>query len=66
MLPPLPRGYQFSSNLLRGLKLDKTTLGYEDLQMATFETINTGRRQNTFGGSRGWVPQINHLQEYRE
>ncbi|CDS06355.1 hypothetical protein LRAMOSA08883 [Lichtheimia ramosa] len=66
MLPPLPRGYQFSSNLLRGLKLDKPSLGYEDLQMATFETINTGRRQNNFGGGRGWVPQIEHLQEYRE
>ncbi|KAI9310679.1 XRN 5'-3' exonuclease N-terminus-domain-containing protein [Dichotomocladium elegans] len=66
-LPSLPDTFKFTTALLRGVKLGKVTLSYEDLQTATFENINNGRRGNqNYGNNRGWVPQIEHLQEYRD
>ncbi|KAI9252786.1 XRN 5'-3' exonuclease N-terminus-domain-containing protein [Helicostylum pulchrum] len=59
---PNTEGTQFSSQLLKGLKLENS-LGYEDVQLATFEKIDTRQRYNS---NRGWTPQINHMEDYRE
>ena len=59
---PNTEGYQFSSQLLKGLKLENY-LGYEDVQLATFEKIDNRQRHQH---NRGWTPQINHMEDYRE
>lgn len=59
---PNTEGTQFSSQLLKGLKLDNT-LGYEDVQLATFEKIDNRQRYNN---NRGWTAQVNHMEDYRE
>lgn len=59
---PNTEGTQFSSQLLKGLKLENT-LGYEDVQLATFEKVDTRQR---YQSNRGWTPQINHMEDYRE
>ncbi|KAL7320183.1 5'-3' exoribonuclease 2 [Mucor circinelloides] len=61
-LPRFPEGFAFSTQLLKGLKLDNT-LGYEDLQLATFEKIDTRQR---YQSNRGWTAQVNHMEDYRE
>lgn len=61
-LPRFPEGFTFSTQLLKGLKLDNT-LGYEDLQLATFEKIDTRQR---YQSNRGWTAQVNHMEDYRE
>ncbi|KAI8367638.1 XRN 5'-3' exonuclease N-terminus-domain-containing protein [Radiomyces spectabilis] len=61
-LPQNPEGYVYSTALLRGVKLDEPALNYKDLQYATFEKIEHNRHQE----NRGWVPQLQHLEEYRE
>ncbi|KAF7729242.1 5'-3' exoribonuclease 2 [Apophysomyces ossiformis] len=62
-LPAVPENYVFTTGLLRGVKCDKNVLGYEDVQAATFEKIDNRQRYND---NRGWTPQIQHLEEYRE
>ncbi|KAI7892621.1 XRN 5'-3' exonuclease N-terminus-domain-containing protein [Mucor mucedo] len=59
---PNTEGTQFSSQLLKGLKLDNS-LGYEDIQLATFEKIDNRQRYNN---NRGWTAQVNHMEDYRE
>lgn len=61
-LPRFPEGFTFSTQLLKGLQLDNT-LGYEDLQLATFEKIDTRQR---YQSNRGWTAQVNHMEDYRE
>ncbi|KAI8979769.1 XRN 5'-3' exonuclease N-terminus-domain-containing protein [Mycotypha africana] len=61
-LPHFPPGFVFSTQLLKGIKIHNT-LNYEDLQLATFEKIDNRQKYQM---NRGWTPQINHLQEYRE
>lgn len=61
-LPKFPEGFTFSTQLLKGIKLDNT-LGYEDVQLATFEKTDTRQR---YQGNRGWTPQVNHMEDYRE
>ncbi|KAL0073172.1 XRN 5'-3' exonuclease N-terminus-domain-containing protein [Phycomyces blakesleeanus] len=63
ILPEIPSDYVFVTHLLRGIKLDKPALTFEDIQQATFEKTDTHR-----GGynKRSWTPQIQHLEEYRE
>lgn len=59
---PNTEGFQFSSHLLKGVKMENT-LGYEDVQLATFEKIDTRQR---YQQNRGWTPQVNHMEDYRE
>ncbi|KAG1462497.1 hypothetical protein G6F56_005504 [Rhizopus delemar] len=61
-LPKAPEGFVFSTQLLKGLKINNV-LGYEDLMFATFEKIDNRHRYNQ---NRGWTPQLNHMEEYRE
>ncbi|KAI7907648.1 XRN 5'-3' exonuclease N-terminus-domain-containing protein [Cokeromyces recurvatus] len=61
-LPQFPEGFKFSTQLLKGVRINPT-LNYEDLQWATFEKIDTRQR---YQNNRGYTPQINHLEEYRE
>jgi 5'-3' exonuclease len=61
-LPKFPEGFTFSTQLLKGVKLENT-LGYEDVQLATFEKIDTRQR---YQSNRGWTPQVNHMEDYRE
>jgi 5'-3' exoribonuclease 2 len=59
---PNTQDFQFSCHLLKGIKLENT-LGYEDAQLATFEKIDNRQR---YQQNRGWTPQVNHMEDYRE
>lgn len=61
-LPKLPESFVFSTQLLKGVKI-ANCLGYEDVQLATFEKIDN---RHKYQNNRGWTPQINHMEEYRE
>ncbi|CEG79728.1 hypothetical protein RMATCC62417_14157 [Rhizopus microsporus] len=61
-LPSIPEDYNFSTNLLKGVKI-RNCLGYEDIQLATFEKIDSRHRYNN---NRGWTSQLNHMEDYRE
>ncbi|KAI9273038.1 XRN 5'-3' exonuclease N-terminus-domain-containing protein, partial [Phascolomyces articulosus] len=63
-LPELPEDFAFSSSLLRGVKADRNVLGYDDLQMATFEKMQNNRRGNF--QNRGWSSQIDQMEDYRD
>ncbi|KAI8139409.1 XRN 5'-3' exonuclease N-terminus-domain-containing protein [Fennellomyces sp. T-0311] len=63
-LPQLPADYAFPSSLLRGVKADRNTLTYEDLQYATFEKTYNNRRGNY--NNRGWTSQLDQTEDYRE
>lgn len=61
-LPTFPEGFEFTTQLLKGVKLNQA-LDYEDLKLATFEKVDTRQR---YQQNRGWTPQVNHLEEYRQ
>lgn len=61
-LPSIPEDYNFSTNLLKGVKI-RNCLDYEDIQLATFEKTDNRHRYNN---NRGWTSQLNHMEDYRE